>query len=152
MPWSSVENGKMYPEIKGEKIKQHSTHLRRIGVYLRQEEFVVDSGASMHMISKKDVNSAELETVTKSRSRWLPKQPMVKCRRMKRPRCTSENLIYSWRWNSSRIRQQVLSLGKLCDEHGDSYEWTNGQKPNLIKNGIRIKCNTENFVPIVVPG
>ena len=25
-------------------------------------------------------------------------------------------------------------------------------KPHLIKNGIRIICNTENFVPIVVPG
>ena len=46
----------------------------------------------------------------------------------------------------------VLSLGKLCDEHGYSYEWINGHKPHLIKNGIRIQCNTENFVPIVVPG
>ena len=46
----------------------------------------------------------------------------------------------------------VLSLGKLCDEHGYSYEWINGQKPHLIKIGIRIQCNTENFVPIVVPG
>ena len=47
----------------------------------------------------------------------------------------------------------VLSLGKLCDENGYSYEWINGQKqPHLIKNGVRIQCNTENFVPIVVPG
>ena len=46
----------------------------------------------------------------------------------------------------------VLSLGKLCDENGYPYEWINGQKPHLIKNGIRIPCNTENFVPIVVPG
>ena len=46
----------------------------------------------------------------------------------------------------------VLSLGKLCDENGYSFEWINGQKPHLIKNGIRIPCNTENFVPIVVPG
>ena len=46
----------------------------------------------------------------------------------------------------------VLSLGKLCDEHGYSYEWINGQKPHLIKNGIRLQCNTENFVPIVVLG
>ena len=31
---------------------------------------------------------------------------------------------------------------------------TNGfmvKKPHLIKNGIRIPCNTENFVPVVVP-
>ena len=46
----------------------------------------------------------------------------------------------------------VLLLGKLCDENGYSYEWINGQKPHLIKNGIRILCNTENFVPVVVPG
>ena len=46
----------------------------------------------------------------------------------------------------------VLSLGKLCDENGFSYEWINGQKPHLLKNGFRIQCNTENFVPIVVPG
>ena len=41
----------------------------------------------------------------------------------------------------------VLSLGKLCDENEYSYEWI---KTHLIKNGIRIPCNTENFVPIVV--
>ena len=46
----------------------------------------------------------------------------------------------------------VLSLGKLCDENGYSYEWINGQKPHLIQNGIRIQCNTEDFVPIVFPG
>ena len=33
-----------------------------------ERESVVDSGASMHNISKKDLNSAELETVTTSRS------------------------------------------------------------------------------------
>ena len=37
-------------------------------------------------------------------------------------------------------------------KNGYSYEWINGRKPHLIKNGIRIPCNTENFVPIVVPG
>ena len=28
----------------------------------------------------------------------------------------------------------VLSLGKLCDENGYSYEWINGQKAHLIKS------------------
>ena len=45
----------------------------------------------------------------------------------------------------------VLPLGKLCDEHGYSNKWFNGQKPHFIKNCIRIQCNTKNFVPIVVP-
>ena len=44
----------------------------------------------------------------------------------------------------------VLSLGKLCEEHGYFYEWTSGQKPQLIKNDRRIQCSTENYVPIVV--
>ena len=46
----------------------------------------------------------------------------------------------------------VLPLGKLCEDHGYSYHWTRGQKPQLIKNDRRIKCNTANHVPIVVPG
>ena len=31
-----------------------------------EREFVVDSGASMHMISKKDLSKAEMDTLTKS--------------------------------------------------------------------------------------
>ena len=31
-----------------------------------EREFVVDSGASMHVISKKDLNDAEMDTLTKS--------------------------------------------------------------------------------------
>ena len=46
----------------------------------------------------------------------------------------------------------VLSLGKLCEDHGHSYKWTSGQRPQLIKYGRRMKCSTENYVPIVVPG
>ena len=45
----------------------------------------------------------------------------------------------------------VLSLGKLCDENWYSYEWINDQNSHLIKDGIRIISNAENFVPIVVP-
>ena len=46
----------------------------------------------------------------------------------------------------------VLSLRKLCEEHGYSYGWASGQKPQLTQNGKRILCNTENFAPIVIPG
>ena len=31
-----------------------------------EREFVVDSGASVHMISKKELNDAEMDTLTKS--------------------------------------------------------------------------------------
>ena len=35
---------------------------------IKPEEFAVDSSASIHMISKKDLNSTELDTLTTSRS------------------------------------------------------------------------------------
>ena len=46
----------------------------------------------------------------------------------------------------------VLSLGKLCEDHGYTYHWTSGQKPHLTKNGKRIYCKISNYVPFVVPG
>ena len=33
---------------------------------LEEREFVVDSGTSMHIISKKDLSNAEIDTLTKS--------------------------------------------------------------------------------------
>ena len=45
-----------------------------------------------------------------------------------------------------------LSLGKLCEEHGYTHEWTSGQKPHLTKDRKKILRKTANFVPVVVPG
>ena len=49
----------------------------------------------MHMISKKDLNNAELETVTTSRSPTTVKTAVVKCSRMKRPQFMSKDWKYS---------------------------------------------------------
>ena len=46
----------------------------------------------------------------------------------------------------------VLSLGKLCSEHGYSYEWTNGENPRLTTDEKIIACTMDNIVPLVVPG
>ena len=46
----------------------------------------------------------------------------------------------------------VLSLGKLCKEHGYTSEWRSGREPRLTKNRNQTLCRTENFVPLVVPG
>ena len=75
--------------------------------------FVVDSGASKHMISEKDLSDAEMDTLTKSCSFTIFIPPMEKCKRIKGQRC-------------------MLSLGTLCDENRYSYESINGQKPHLI--------------------
>ena len=117
-----------------------------------EREFVVDSGAAMHMISKKDLSNAEMETLTKSCS------PTIVITANGEVQTHEEAIVYVKELDiflTVKVLDNtpaVLSLGKLCDENGYSYEWINGQKPHLIKNGIRIICNTENFVPIVVPG
>ena len=46
----------------------------------------------------------------------------------------------------------VLSLGKLCEDHGYTDHWTSGQKPHLTNNDKRINCKRANYVPFVVLG
>ena len=117
-----------------------------------EREFVVDSGASMHMISKKDLNSAEMDTLTKSCSPTIVITANGEVQTHEEATVYVKELDIFLTMKVLEDTPAVLSLGKLCDENGYSYEWINGQKPHLIKNGIRIQCNTENFVPIVVPG
>ena len=119
---------------------------------LEEREFVVDSGASMHMISKGDLTNAEMYTFTKSCS------PTIVLTANGEVQTQEEAIVYVKELDIFLTMEvfdnmpAVLSFRKLCDENGYSYEWINGQKPHLMKDGIRIICNTENFVPIVVLG
>ena len=117
-----------------------------------EREFVVDSGASMHMISKKDLSDAEMDTLTKSCSPTIVITANGEVQTHEEARVYVKELDIFLTMRVIENTPAVLSLGKLCDENGYSYEWINSQKPHLIENGIRIQCNTENFVPIVVPG
>ena len=117
-----------------------------------ERKFVVDSGASMHMISKKDLSDAEMDTLTKSCS------PTIVITANGEVQTHEEAIVYVKELDiflTMKVLDNtpaVLSLGKPCDENGYSCGWIGGRDPHLIKDGIRIICNTENFVPIVVPG
>ena len=117
-----------------------------------EREFVVDSGASMHMISKKDLTDAEMDTLTKSCSPTMVITANGEVQTHEEATVYVKELDIFLTMKVLDNTSAVLSLGKLCDKNGYSYEWINGQKPHLIKDGIRIICNTENFVPIVLPG
>ena len=117
-----------------------------------EREFVVDSGASMHMISRKDLSDAEMDTLTKSCSPTIVITANGEVQPHEEATVHVKELDIFLTMKVLENTPAVLSLGKLCDENGCSYERVNGQKPHLIKNGIRIPCNTENFVPVVVPG
>ena len=86
----------------------------------------------MHMISKKDLNDAEMDTLTKSCS------PTIVITGNGEVQTHEEAIVYVKELDiflTMKVLENtpaVLSLGKLCDEHGYSYEWINGQKPHLI--------------------
>ena len=153
-PRSSVEAGQKLIKFKGATFFSSSENRCLPASTLKPEEreFFVDSGASMYMISKKDLSNAEMDNLTKSCS------PTIVITANGEVQTHEEAIVYVKELDiflTMKVLENtpaVLSLGKLCDANGYSYEWINGQKPHLIKNGIRIICNTENFVPIVVSG
>ena len=88
-----------------------------------EREFVVDSGASMHIISKKDLSNVEMDTLTKSCS------PTIVITANGEVQTHEEAIVYAKELDIFLIVKvlektpAVLSLGKLCDENGYSYEW-----------------------------
>ena len=154
VPVKQRGNRPKYPRFKGEKqsniLLTFGACLHHQPLNLRKREFVVDSRASMHLISKKYLNSAELETVTTSCSPTIVITAKGEVQTHEEATVYVKELDMFLTMTVLEDTPAVLSLGKLCDEHRYSYECINGQKPQLIINGIRIHCNTENFVPIVV--
>ena len=96
-----------------------------------ERESAVDSGASVHMVSEKDLNSAELETTRTSRS------PTVMTTNGE-VRIREEATVYVKQLDllvTVKLRQEtstVLSLGEPCDEHGrDTVENANNAQQQV---------------------
>ena len=114
--------------------------------------FVVDSGASMHMLSKKDLSSDELDTLRRFRNPTTVVTANGEVQTNEEAQVYVQDLDLFVTVQTLEETPAVLSLGKLCSEHGYSYEWKNGETPRLTKNGNIITCTMDNFVPLVVPG
>ena len=97
-----------------------------------EREFVVDSGASMHMISKKEWDDAEMDTLTKSCSPTIVMTANGEVQTHEEATVYVKELDIIFTMKVLENTLAVLSLGKLCDENGYSYEWINGQKSHLI--------------------
>ena len=117
-----------------------------------EREFVGDSGASTHMMSKKEISSEEMDTVKRSRNSTvvLTANGEVHTHEEAQVFVHDLNLFVTVQFFKETLA--VLSLGKLCEDHGYSNEWVSGQKPRLTKGGKSIICETDNFVPPDVPG
>ena len=106
----------------------------------------------MHVVSKRDLNSAELETMRTSRS------PTTVMTANGEVQTREEATVYVKELELfvtvMRLEETpaVLSLGKLCEDHGYTYHWISGENPHLTKKGKRIDCNVSKCVPFPVPG
>ena len=98
----------------------------------KEREFVVDSGASMHMLSRKDLNSVEVETVRFTRR---PTTVM-----------TANGEVQTK--EETTIKELDLFVTVMLTE--DTRAVVSHRQ--LIKAGRHSKRNTSNYVPIVVPG
>ena len=97
-----------------------------------EREFVVEFGASMHMISKKDLNSAEMDSLRTSRSPTTVITANGEVQTHEEATVYVKELDIFLTMKVLENTPAVLSLGKLCDENAYSYEWIKGQKPHLI--------------------
>ena len=106
----------------------------------------------MHMISKKDLNDAEMGTLTKSCS------PTIVITANGEVQTHEEAGVYVKAMDiflTVKVLENtpaVLSIGKLAMKTDILINGSMVKNHISLKNGIRIICNTENFVPIVVPG
>ena len=105
-----------------------------------EREFVVDSGASMHMISKKDLSEAEMDTLTKSCS------PTIVITANGEVQTQEEAIVYVKELDiflTMKVLENtpaVLSLGKLCDEKTGIPR--NG---SMVKNHISLRTEFGSF-------
>ena len=95
---------------------------------------MVDSGASVHVLIEKDLSLDEMETLRRSRNSYVHDLDLF----------VVVQLLDD--------TPAVLSLGKLCEDYGYSYEWARGQKPRLTKEEQTITGKTEKILPLVVFG
>ena len=85
-----------------------------------EREFVVDSGASMHMKSRKDLKSAEFETVTTSRCPTTVITANGEVQTHEKATVYGRELDIFLTVKIIEDTPAVLSLGKLCEHHGYS--------------------------------
>ena len=112
-----------------------------------EREFVVDSGASMHVVSKKDLYSAKSETM---RTWCNPTTVMTANGELLAKEEETENIREFDSFVTVTLLENtpaVLSLGKLCEEFGSSYHWASGQKPHLIKKARKFIATHQIMYP-----
>ena len=98
-----------------------------------EREFEVDPGTSMHMMSQKELSSDKLDTLRRSRNPTVVLTANGEVHTNQEAQAYVNDLNLFVTVQLLEETPAVLSLGKLCDDHGNSNEWVSGQKPRLPK-------------------
>ena len=83
----------------------------------------------MHMLNKKDLTSDEMDTLRRSRNPTTVVTANGEVQTNEEAQVYVHDLDLFVTVQLLEDTPAVLSLGKLCEENGYSYEWSSGQKP-----------------------
>ena len=92
----------------------------------------------MHMLNKSDLSSDELDTLRRSRTPVTVVTANGDVQTNEEAQVFVHNLDLFMTVQLLDNTTAVLSLRKLCEEHGYSYEWITGRQPQLTKKGSKI--------------
>ena len=140
------------PTVPTTQSSDASVNAINSGKGINQPIYVVDTGASFHVIRLDDCTAEERKSLRRAN---------------KRPLNTANGKVYvDWMitnyvetleiWVHSYVLHDappVLSLGQLCREHGFKYEW-DGTAPPTLRNkssGKLFKCSEHFNVPYICP-
>ena len=87
----------------------------------------------MHMLSKKDLSSDEMDTLRRSRNPTTVVTANGEVQTNEEAQVHLHGLDLFVTVQLLEETPAVLSLGKLCSEHGCSYDWKNDETPRLTK-------------------
>ena len=93
-----------------------------------RKRIVVNSGASIDMLSRKDLNSAELETVKVSQNPTTVVTANGEVQTKEEATVYVKELDLFVTLMLLEETPAVLSRRKLCEDHAKTYHWTSGQK------------------------
>ena len=92
----------------------------------------------MHMLSKKNLSSDELDTLRRSRTPATVVTANGEVQTNEEAQVYVQDLDLFVTVPILEETPPVLSLGKLCSEHGYSYEWKDGEILRLTKMGKQL--------------
>ena len=106
----------------------------------------------MHMLSKKDLSSDELETLLRSRNPAVVVTAKGEVRTIEEAQAYVHDVGLFITCIDSKIRLQFYHLESSAKKSGIPMSGQSGSKPRLTQNGRKILFKTDNFVPLVFPG